>query len=157
MQKITTFLTFQQNGVEAVKFYTSLFANSKIDSLVESDGSIPIPAGSLMHAEFTLDGHTFFAMDGGPSFNFAQGMSLLVSAEDQAEIDRLWTALSSDGKEMPCGWVQDKYGVSWQIVPPILGTYLTDSDPAKSGRVMQAMLKMQKIIIKDIQDAYDGK
>lgn len=157
MQKITTFLTFPQRGSEAVKFYTSLFENSNIVDLQQSDGSGPIPKGALMHAEFVLDGQTFYAMDGGPSFNFGMGISLMVEANTQAEIDRLWDALAKGGQEMPCGWVQDAYGVSWQIVPGLLGRYLTDKDPAKAKRVMDAMLKMNKIILQDLQDAYDGK
>ncbi|HVI69413.1 MAG TPA: VOC family protein [Magnetospirillaceae bacterium] len=157
MQKITTFLTFQEKGAEAVRLYTSLFKNSHITNLTEADGKGPISAGALMHAEFTLDGQQFYAMDGGPSFTFGIGMSLMVKADDQAEIDRLWLALSEGGKEMPCGWLEDKYGVAWQIVPPILGTYLMDADPAKAERVTKAMLGMHKIIIQDLQDAYEGK
>jgi len=154
MQKVTTFLTFKEKGEEAVNLYVSLFKNSKILSIVRSAGEGPIAKGALQHASFQLDGQEFMAMDGGPYFSFAQGFSLLVSCETQAEIDRLWDKLSEGGEEQPCGWVKDKYGVSWQIIPPILGEMLTDKDAEKSKRVLEAMFKMKKIDIAALQQAY---
>jgi len=157
MQKVTTFLTFKEKGEEAVNLYVSLFKNSKIMSIVRSKGEGPIAKGALLHASFQLDGQEFMAMDGGPYFSFAQGISLFVNCETQEEMDRLWDKLSEGGEEQPCGWVKDKYGVSWQIVPPILGEMLNDKDAEKSKRVMEAMLKMKKIDIKALQQAYDKR
>jgi predicted 3-demethylubiquinone-9 3-methyltransferase (glyoxalase superfamily) len=155
MSKVTTFLTFKEKGEEAVNFYVSLFKNSKVLSLVRSEGESPIAQGALMHASFLLDGQAFMAMDGGPYFNFEQGFSLFVNCETQAEIDRLWEKLSEGGEEQMCGWVKDRYGVSWQIVPPILGDLLTDKDAEKAQRVMEAMLKIKKIDISALQYAYE--
>lgn len=155
MQKITTFLTFEKKGAEAVSFYTSIFKNSKIHGIhqYEGDGG-PLPKGALLHASFELDGQRFMAMDGGPHFKFEQGFSLLVNAETQEEIDRLSSSLTEDGGEQqPCGWVKDKYGISWQIVPPILGELMGGSDRERAGRVMQAMLKMKKLDIQTLKDA----
>lgn len=153
MQKITTFLTFKENGEEAVKFYVSLFENSKIISLARSQGEGRIAKGALIHASFQLNGQQFTAMDGGDYFFFGPGISLLINAETQEEIDRLWVKLSQGGEEQPYGWVKDKYGVSWQIIPSILGELLQHKDAEKAGRVMQAMFKMKKIVIKDLQEA----
>jgi predicted 3-demethylubiquinone-9 3-methyltransferase (glyoxalase superfamily) len=156
MSKVATYLTFKENGEEAVKLYVSLIKNSKINSLVRSEGGGPFPKGALQHASFTLDGQEFMAMDGGEYFSFAQGFSIFVSCESQAEIDRLWDTLSAGGEEQMCGWLRDKYGVSWQIIPPLLGQYLTDPDAARAGRVMEAMLKMQKLDIAELEQAYAG-
>jgi predicted 3-demethylubiquinone-9 3-methyltransferase (glyoxalase superfamily) len=154
MQKITTFLTFKDRGAEAVEFYVSLFKNSKIHGMHTHPGGGPLPEGALLHASFELDGQRFMAMDGGPSFLFSQGFSLFVNAETQEEIDRLWDALKADGgREDRCGWVQDKFGVSWQIVPPTLAQLMGGPDRERAGRVMQAMLKMNKLIIKDLEEA----
>ena len=155
MSQVTTFLTFKEKGEEAVNLYVSLFKNSKIMSIVRSKGEGPIAKGALLHASFQLDGQEFMAMDGGPYFSFAQGISLFVNCETQEEMDRLWDKLSEGGEEQPCGWVKDKYGVSWQIIPSILGEMLNDKDAEKSKRVMEAMLKMKKIDIKALQQAYD--
>ena len=155
MEKVNTFLTFKEKGEEAVNFYVSLFKNSQILSIVRSEGEGPIAKGALMHARFRLDGQEFMAMDGGPYFSFAQGFSIFVSCDTQDEIDRLWNKLSEGGEEQPCGWVLDKYGVSWQIVPPILGDMLNDKDTDKSRRVLNAMLQMKKIDIKALQQAYE--
>lgn len=149
MQKVTTFLTFKERAEEAVHFYVSLFKNSKIESIMRHDGG-------LLHASFQLDGQSFMAMDGGPYFSFAQGTSLFVNCETQQEIDALWEKLAEGGEEQPCGWVKDKYGVSWQIVPSILGELMQDKDPEKSNRVMQAFLKMSKFDIQALRDAYAG-
>jgi predicted 3-demethylubiquinone-9 3-methyltransferase (glyoxalase superfamily) len=154
MQKITTFLTFKERGAEAVEFYVSLFNNSKVHSMHQHQGGGPLPEGALLHASFELDGQRFMAMDGGPHFSFSQGFSLFVNAETQEEIDRLWDGLKADGgREDRCGWVEDKFGVSWQIVPPVLGQLMGGSDRERAGRVMQAMLKMNKLIIKDLEEA----
>ena len=154
MQRITTFLTFRERGAEAVEFYVSLFENSKILSMHRNPGGGPLPEGALLHASFELDGQKFMAMDGGQHFTFTEGTSLFVNAETQDEIDRLWDALTADGGEPGrCGWLKDRFGVSWQIIPPALGQLMSRADPAKAGRVMQAMMKMNKIIIKDIEEA----
>jgi predicted 3-demethylubiquinone-9 3-methyltransferase (glyoxalase superfamily) len=155
MQKITTFLTFKEKGEEAVEFYVSLFKNSKILEIVRYEGEGPLAKGALMHASFQLDGQEFMAMDGGPQFSFEQGFSLFVSCETQDEIDRLWNKLAEGGEEQMCGWVKDRYGVSWQIIPPILGELMNDKDAEKSRRVIEAMLKMKKIDIKALQQAYE--
>jgi predicted 3-demethylubiquinone-9 3-methyltransferase (glyoxalase superfamily) len=152
MQKITTFLTFESKGKEAVDFYVSIFKNSKINS------SMVMPGGDmLLHASFTLDGQDFMAMDGGPTFSFAHGTSLFVTCEDQAEVDYFWEKLGAGGEPGQCGWLKDKYGVSWQIIPTALGELMQDEDQAKAGRVMQAMLRMTKIDVQGLQDAYDNK
>lgn len=156
MQKVTPFLTFEQNAAEALNFYVSLFKNSRIESLVRYEQDGPLPKGAVLNATFQLDGQTYMAMDGGPHFNFTEGFSLFVNCETQAEIDRLWEALSAGGEEQPCGWVKDRYGVSWQIIPPILGELMSDEDPEKARRVMEAMLKMTKIDIQALQRAYEG-
>ena len=157
MQKVTTYLTFKEKGEEAVKFYVSLFKNSKINSIVLSDGIPGMPKGALLNASFTLDGQEYMAMDGGESFSFAQGTSLLITTTTQEETDHFYDKLAEGGEEQPCAWVKDKYGLSWQVVPTILSEYIQDPDREKANRVMQAMLKMKKIIIKDLQDAYDDK
>jgi len=154
MQKVTTFLTFKDQAEEAVNFYVSLFKNSKITNIVRSEGG-PVPKGALLHATFQLDGQEFMAMEGGPYFSFAQGFSLFVNCETQEEIDKLWEKLSEGGEKQPCGWVKDRYGVSWQIVPSVLGKMMQDKDREKSKRVMEALLKMSKIDIKTLKQAYE--
>ena len=154
MQKVTTFLTFKDQAEEAVNFYVSLFNNSKITNIVRSEGG-PVPKGALLHATFQLDGQEFMAMEGGPYFSFAQGFSLFVNCETQEEIDKLWEKLSEGGEKQPCGWVKDRYGVSWQIVPSVLGKMMQDKDREKSKRVMEALLKMSKIDIKTLKQAYE--
>jgi predicted 3-demethylubiquinone-9 3-methyltransferase (glyoxalase superfamily) len=156
LKKITTFLTFKEKGEEAVKFYVSLFKNSQIGEIVCYGGGGPLPEGALMHASFQLDGQEFMAMDGGPQFGFEQGFSLFVNCETQEEIDHLWDSLREGGEEQMCGWVKDRYGVSWQIIPPILGELINDKDAEKSGRVIEAMLKMRKIDIGALKRAYTG-
>lgn len=145
MQKITTFLTYNNQAEEAMKFYTSVFKDSKILSTNALGGS------------FQLHGQEFFVLNGGPSFSFAQGFSLFVSCETQGEIDELYEKLSEGGSKEPCGWLKDKYGVSWQVIPPILSQYLGDKDPEKANRVMEAMFKMKKIDIQELKDAYAGR
>lgn len=151
MQKITTFLTFNNQAEEAANFYTSLFKNSKIENVMRAGDAV-------MGVSFQLDGQHFNALNGGPSFNFSEGISLYVDCATQAEVDDLWNKLIADGgEESMCGWLKDKFGVSWQIIPKQLGELMGDPDPEKSQRVMQAMLKMQKIIVADLRQAYDQK
>ena len=154
MQSVTPFLTFKEKGAEAIQLYVSLVKNSKITSLVRSEGGGPFPKGALQHAIFELDGQEFMAMDAGPDFSFAQGFSIMVRCETQEEIDLLYDRLSEGGEQQPCGWLLDRYGLSWQIIPSTLGDLLMDEDAEKSKRVMDAMLQMKKIILKDLQGAY---
>jgi predicted 3-demethylubiquinone-9 3-methyltransferase (glyoxalase superfamily) len=149
MQKITPFLWFNNQAEEAAKYYVSIFKNSKINSLM------PGPNGTVMGVSFVLDGQEFQALNGGPQFKFTEAISLFVPAETQPEIDELWERLSAGGEKSRCGWLKDKYGLSWQVVPPVLGQLLSDKDPAKSQRVMTAMLKMDKIEIQALKDAYN--
>jgi predicted 3-demethylubiquinone-9 3-methyltransferase (glyoxalase superfamily) len=150
MQKITPFLWFNNNALEAAQFYTSVFSDSAIIS------TIPGPGDTVMGLTFQLNGQNFMALNGGPMFTFTEAISLYISCETQEEIDTLWNKLTADGgKESRCGWLKDKYGLSWQLVPPVLGKLLADPDREKAGRVMQAMLQMNKIIIADLQKAYD--
>ena len=156
MEKITTFLTFDDQAEEAVNFYTSIFDNSRILTTRRYGDAGPGPKGSLMTAEFQLAGQTFTALNGGPSFSFSQGISLFVDCETQEEVDELWEKLSEGGEKGPCGWLTDKFGVSWQIIPRKLGELLGDPDPEKVNRVMEAMLKMGKIETAELQRAYDA-
>lgn len=155
MQKITPFLWFDDYAEEAVNFYTSIFKDSKIENISRYGEAGPGPAGSLMMANFKLNGQDFMALNGGPEFTFSQAISFFVSCETQAEVDHYWEKLSDGGEVQQCGWLKDKFGISWQIVPTALGRLLGDSDPEKAGRVMQAMLKMVKIDIAGLQRAYD--
>jgi predicted 3-demethylubiquinone-9 3-methyltransferase (glyoxalase superfamily) len=159
--KITPFLWFNDQAEQAAKFYTSIFKNSKIGKVARYDKAgekvAGRPAGSVMTVEFQLEGQEFVALNGGPQFKFNEAISFVVSCQTQAEVDRFWNKLSAGGKKVQCGWLQDKYGVSWQVVPTILGQLLSDKDPAKSGRVMQAMLQMVKLDIKKLQNAARGK
>ena len=149
MQKITTFLTFEKNGEEAVKFYTSIFKNSKINSIMSWEGQ-------LLHSSFILDNEEFMAMDGGPHFTFTDGISLFANCENQEEVDELWEKLSEGGEKGQCGWLKDKYGVSWQVIPKQLGELMSSVDQNKSVRVRDAMLKMSKIEISELQKAFEG-
>ena len=155
MQKITTFLTYNDRAEQAANLYISVFPNSKIVSVTRYGASGPGPKGSVMSVSFQLAGQDFFALNGGASFKFAEGISLFVNCETQAEIDDLWEKLSRGGKPGPCGWLMDKFGVSWQIVPSVLGKYLSDKDAGKSTRVMQAMLQMTKLDISKLKRAYE--
>jgi predicted 3-demethylubiquinone-9 3-methyltransferase (glyoxalase superfamily) len=154
--RITTFLTVSERGEEAVKFYVSLFRSSRIHALVRWEDDGPVPRGALMHARFELDGEQFMAMDAGPHFKFEQGFSLFVSCETQEEIDRLWARLSEGGEPQQCGWLKDRWGVSWQIVPSIMGELMGDAKSAASQRVMEAMLKMTKLDIGALKKAHEG-
>jgi predicted 3-demethylubiquinone-9 3-methyltransferase (glyoxalase superfamily) len=155
-KKITTFLTVDDRAEEAVDFYTGIFANSKVTSTSRYGKAGPGPEGSLMTATFELAGQEFMALNGGPSFTFSQGISLFVDCETQDEVDELWEKLSDGGEPGPCGWLTDKFGVSWQIIPRALGELLGDPDPEKAQRVMQAMLQMGKIEIEGLREAYEG-
>lgn len=147
MQRITTFFMFEDHASEAMNFYVSIFKNSKIVS------TMPGSDGSVMGGTFELEGQRFNAFNGGPHFKFSQGISQFVSCDTQEEIDYLYEKLSEGGEKQPCGWLKDKFGVSWQIIPPVLGELLGDNDREKANRVMQAMVKMQKIDIQALKDA----
>jgi predicted 3-demethylubiquinone-9 3-methyltransferase (glyoxalase superfamily) len=157
MQKITTFLTFDNQAEEAVNLYVSVFKNSKILNVSRYGEGAPAPAGSVMSAMFELEGQEFIALNGGPHFAFTDGISLFVSCETQDEVDELWEKLSAGGEKGPCGWLKDRFGVSWQIIPTALGQMLGDKDPQKSQRAMQAMLKMTKIDIAALRQAFEGR
>ncbi len=156
MQKITPYLWFDNQAEEAVNFYTSIFKNSKITNLSRYPEGGPGPAGMVMTATFELDGQEFIALNGGPQYKFTEAISFLVDCKTQKEVDELWTKLSAEGEEGPCGWLKDKFGVSWQIIPTALGEMLSDPNPAKAQKVMEAMLKMKKIEIPLLQQAYEG-
>jgi predicted 3-demethylubiquinone-9 3-methyltransferase (glyoxalase superfamily) len=154
MQKITPFLWFNDQAEEAMNFYTSIFKNSRKGRVQRYGDSGPGPKGSVMSAEFVLDGEEFIALNGGPHFSFTPAVSFFVKCETQAEVDEFWEKLSAGGRTQQCGWLQDKFGLSWQIVPNRLGTLLQDKDASKSSRVMKAMMKMTKIDIKGLEQAY---
>ena len=159
MQKITPFLWFDNKAEEAANFYVSIFKNSKIGTITrygEEGAKISgRPKGTVMVVAFQLDGQEFMALNGGPHFKFSEAVSFLVNCETQEEVDELWEKLSEGGEEGRCGWLKDKYGLSWQIVPTVLGKMLQDKDAEKSERVMNAMLKMDKIEIKTLKQAYE--
>jgi predicted 3-demethylubiquinone-9 3-methyltransferase (glyoxalase superfamily) len=155
IQTITPFFSFKKDGEEAVKFYVSLFSNARIISMMRSEGEGRIAKGGLAHATFELAGQQFMAIDGGDYFTFGPGISLFVAVEDQDEVDHLYDNLAKGGEAQPCGWVQDKYGVSWQIIPKAFMEFM-QGPPEKSQRVMEALFNMKKIIIKDLQKAYEG-
>ena len=155
MQKITPFLWFDHQAEEAAKFYTSIFKNSKIVSTTQYSDVGPGPRGSVMSVVFQLHGQDFYALNGGPQFTFSPAISLFVSCENQQEIDEYWERLSQAGQIQQCGWLTDKFGVTWQIVPKILGEMMNDKDPERSKRVMQAMMQMVKLDIQGLKDAYE--
>ncbi|MFO0966070.1 MAG: VOC family protein [Gemmataceae bacterium] len=153
VQKITPFLWYDHQAEEAATFYTSVFPNSKIVKVARYGDAGPGPAGSVMTIEFQLDGQTFVALNGGPIFKFTEAVSFVVNCQTQEEIDHYWEKLSADGGEVQCGWVKDKFGLSWQIVPTLLGQLLSDPDRAKAQRVMKAMLGMKKLDIRALKEA----
>ncbi|HET8998957.1 MAG TPA: VOC family protein [bacterium] len=159
VQKITPFLWFDDKAEEAAKFYVSIFKNSKIGHISryaeEAAQASGRPKGTAMVVTFQLEGQEFLALNGGPVFQFTEAISFLVNCGTQEEVDELWEKLSQGGKEGQCGWLKDKYGLSWQVVPSVLGELLADKDGEKSRRVMKAMLQMKKIEIKTLQQAYD--
>jgi predicted 3-demethylubiquinone-9 3-methyltransferase (glyoxalase superfamily) len=154
MQKITPFLWFHDKAEEAMNFYVSIFKNSKVGRVTRYGDAGPVPKGTVMSATFQLEGQEFFALNGGPTFTFNPAISFLVNCESQEEVDELWEKLSAGGETQRCGWLKDKYGLSWQIIPSALGRMLHDKDPAKASRVMQAMMQMGKIEIKGLEQAY---
>ncbi len=156
MQKITTFLWFDHQAEEAVNLYVSLFADSRINEVTRYGENTPGVAGQVMTVNFTLAGQEYIALNGGPHYQFTPALSLFVKCESQAEVDRLWEKLTEGGKEVQCGWLQDRYGLSWQIVPTRLLELMSDPDPMKAGRVTQAMLKMIKIDTAILEQAYIG-
>lgn len=157
MQKITPFLWFNDQAEEAAKFYTKIFKKSKIKSIARYGDAGPGLKGSVMTASFEIDGQEFVALNGGPIFTFTPAISFVVNCRTQAEVDRFWEKLSEGGEKGQCGWLKDKYGVSWQIVPTILEKMVADRDRVKSNRVMLAMLRMTKIDIAALKEAYAGK
>ena len=151
MQKITPFLWFDDKAEEAANFYTSIFKNSKVVDITRYGEGGPGPKGTVMSATFQLDGQEFIALNGGPEFTFSPAISFFVNCGTQEEVDELWEKLSEGGEKQRCGWLQDKYGVSWQIVPSALGEMLQDKDAEKSKRVMKALLQMDKIDVKGLE------
>ena len=156
-QKITPFLWFDTNAEEAMNFYTSIFKNSEIVSVSRYPEGAPGQAGTVMTGTFTLNGQTFMALNGGPHFKFTEAISFFVNCETQEEVDELWEKLSEGGEEGQCGWLKDKFGVSWQIIPTALGELLGDKDAEKSKRVMEAMLLMHKIDVEKLKQAYEQR
>jgi predicted 3-demethylubiquinone-9 3-methyltransferase (glyoxalase superfamily) len=161
MQKITPFLWFDDQAEEAAKLYVSIFKNSRIKGMTRYDGEAAQaagrPQGSVMTVQFELDGQEFVALNGGPVFKFTEAVSFVVNCDTQAELDHFWQKLSAGGQEVQCGWLRDRFGLSWQVVPTILGEMLQDQDPSKSERVMAAMLQMKKIDIAGLRKAYEGQ
>jgi predicted 3-demethylubiquinone-9 3-methyltransferase (glyoxalase superfamily) len=155
MQKITPFLWFNGQAEEATKFYTSVFKNSKVGEIRRYGEAGPGPKGSVMSTRFQLEGMEFIALNGGPQFTFSPAISFFVNCETQEEVDHLWEKLSEGGAKNRCGWLQDKFGLSWQIVPRVLGEMLSDKNPQKCASVMKAMLQMDKLDIKGLKQAYD--
>ncbi|MDD1774177.1 MAG: VOC family protein [Methanobacterium sp.] len=158
MQKIVPFLWFEDSKAEeAVIFYTSIFKNSKIVNKMYYGEAGPGPKGAVMSVTFQLEGQEFYALNDNPQFKFTEAISMFVNCETQEEVDQLWEKLSEGGMEMGPGWVKDKFGLAWQIVPTIMGEYLNDPDKEKSQRVMQAMMQMNKLDIEVLKQAYDGQ
>jgi predicted 3-demethylubiquinone-9 3-methyltransferase (glyoxalase superfamily) len=154
MQKITPFLWFDGKAEQAMRFYVSIFKNSKAGSITRYGDAGPGPKGTVMVVTFQLDGQEFIALNGGPQFTFSPAISLVVNCETQEEVDAFWEKLSEGGEKQQCGWLKDKYGLSWQIVPTVLGEMMQDKDAEKSQRVMKAMLQMNKIDIECLKQAY---
>jgi predicted 3-demethylubiquinone-9 3-methyltransferase (glyoxalase superfamily) len=157
MQKIAPFLWFDDQAEEATRFYVSIFKNSRVVSISRYGDAGPGPKGAVMVAVFELDGQEFLALNGGPQFTFSPAVSFLVHCKAQDEVDYFWEKLSEGGEKQQCGWLRDKYGLSWQIVPTILGELMQDKDSEKSKRVMEAMLQMQKIDIEGLKRAHDRR
>lgn len=154
MQKISPFLWYENNAEEAAKLYTSVFKNSRIKETARYGEAGPGPEGTVMTVVFELDGHEFIALNGGPHFKFNEAVSFVVTCRDQEEVDHYWSKLSDGGQESMCGWLKDKYGLSWQIVPETLDKMLTDKDPEKANKTMQAMLQMKKLDVKKLEEAF---
>lgn len=156
-QKITTFLWFDNQAEEAINFYVSIFKNSRVGDVVPYGDTGPGPKGQVMTAEFQLAGQQFTALNGGPHFKFTEAISLVVNCDTQEEVDELWERLSEGGQKVQCGWLKDRFGLSWQIVPTVLKDLLKDKDPEKTNRVMQAVMKMTKLDIAELKAAYEGR
>jgi predicted 3-demethylubiquinone-9 3-methyltransferase (glyoxalase superfamily) len=154
VQSVRPCLTFEDRADAAINFYVSLFPNSKVVSVLRADANGPLPEGSVLHATFQLDGQEYTAFDGGPSFSFSEAFSFVATCETQEEIDEMWTRLSAGGEEGPCGWLKDRFGVSWQVVPAALGRMMGDPKSGNPAKVMQALLKMRKLDIATLEQAY---
>lgn len=158
MQKITPCLWFDNQAEEAARFYTSIFKNSKIGRICYYGDGAPMPKGTVLTVKFKLDGQDFLALNGGPVFKFTEAVSFIVNCKTQKEVDRMWNKLTQGGAEVQCGgWIKDKYGLSWQIVPTILSKMMRDPNPERSSRVMQAVIQMTKLDIKTLKNAYGRK
>jgi predicted 3-demethylubiquinone-9 3-methyltransferase (glyoxalase superfamily) len=154
MQKITPFLWFDGKAEQAMRFYVSIFKNSKVGATTRYGDAGPGPKGTVMVVTFQLDGQEFIALNGGPQFTFSPAISFVVNCETQEEVDAFWEKLSEGGEKLQCGWLRDKYGLSWQIVPTVLGEMMQDKDAEKSQRVMKAILQMNKLDIERLKQAY---
>jgi len=154
IQKISPFLWFDNQAEEAARFYTSIFRNSKVGAVARYGEAGPGPKGSVMTVAFELDGQQFTALNGGPQFKFTEAVSFVVNCETQEEVDYFWEKLSDGGKKVECGWLKDKFGLSWPIVPTVLPEMLQDKDPVKSQRVMKAIMQMKKLDIAGLENAY---
>ncbi len=158
MSAVTPSLAFKDHAEDAIRLYVSVIKNSKIGQIMRSDGtSVPMPKGAVLHASFALDGREFTAMDGGPSFSFSEGFSLVATCDTQAELDDIWKRLSEGGEPGPCGWLKDRFGVSWQVIPRALGEMMSHPEAGSSGKVMEALLKMGRIDIATLQQAYEQR
>lgn len=156
-QKIKPCLWFDNNAEEAVKFYTSVFKKSKIKTVSHYGKNAPMPEGTVLTVDFELDGEEFLALNGGPIYKFTEAISFVVYCKTQKEIDHYWEKLSKGGEKIQCGWLKDKYGLTWQVVPTILETMMADKNKEKSSRMMNALMKMKKLDIKKLKEAYAGK
>lgn len=157
MQKITPFLWFDNNAEEAANFYVSIFKNAKVLRVARYGDAGPGPKGTVMTAEFEIEGQKFLALNGGPTFKFNEATSFVVNCQTQEEVDYFWERLSQGGEKSRCGWLKDKFGLSWQVTPTIMGDFMSDKDPEKSKRVMEAMMQMDKLEIEPLKRAYEGK
>jgi predicted 3-demethylubiquinone-9 3-methyltransferase (glyoxalase superfamily) len=156
MPNITSCLWFDTQGEDAANFYVSVFPNSRIVNVSRYGEAGPRPAGSVMTVDFELDGRPFMALNGGPDFTFNEAVSFVIDCADQDEVDYYWTKLGEGGEEGPCGWLKDRFGLSWQVTPAALGELASDPDPAKSQAVIKAMLGMRKLVVAELQAAYDA-
>lgn len=156
-QKIIPFLWFDNNAEEAVNFYTSIFKDSKILNTARYGDAGPGPKGSLMTATFQLNGQQLMALNGGPIFKFTEAISLMINCETQEEVDEYWEKLSAGGEKGQCGWLKDKFGLSWQVVPTVLSELMGDKDPKKAANVVRAMMQMKKLDIQQLKNAYNSK
>jgi len=154
VQSVRPSLTFKEGTEAAINFYVSLFPNSKVVSLLRATAGGPLPEGSVLHASFVLDGQEYTAFDGGPSFSFTEAFSFVATCETQEEIDEVWARLTDGGEEGPCGWLKDRFGVSWQVVPAALGQMMSDSKSGNPAKAMEALLKMRKLDLATLKQAY---